>query len=156
MREYVLALAEIDDGKEIVSRIFRDYGNCCFTITDRQRKTIDENCMLLTTDDGGDICRKITAIQSITEILLQCAESGDVDTLNSAFTDRVRTYVGKNISDSQLRLDKMADDLGISKFYMCHIFKALTGTTISQYINFRRLSVAKSMLALSPAKLREW
>lgn len=146
VREYVLALAEIDDGNEIVSRIFRDYGNCCFTITDEQRKIIDDNCAVLTTDDGGDICRKITAIQSITEVLLFHAKSNEIDALNSAFVDRVRTYVGRNISDSQLRLDKMADELCISKFYMCHVFKNMTGTTVSQYINFRRLAVAKKLL----------
>ncbi len=147
VREYVLALAETDDVEEIMTRIFRDYGNCCFTIDDSERKIIDDNCAIIA-DAGcsGDVCKKITAIQRIIEVFLNAGNSADIDSLNSAFIERVRNYIENNISDSELRLDKMSDELHISKFYMCHVFKNLTGTTVSQYINFRRLSAAKRLL----------
>lgn len=148
VKDYIRTLSELDSGDEILSIIFRDYGNCCFSINDEERRIIDDNCTALNELDGcDDICRKITAVTHMIEIFLRYGNDACADSLNGAFIDRVRLYVGRNLSDTDLRLDKMADDLKISKFYMCHVFKDATGTTIAQYINFRRLAVAKRLLS---------
>ncbi|MBD2862185.1 helix-turn-helix transcriptional regulator [Paenibacillus oceani] len=43
----------------------------------------------------------------------------------------------------ELTLDRLADSIHLSKFYMVKIFKELTGMTVFEYINKRRISQAK-------------
>ena len=42
--------------------------------------------------------------------------------------------------------DFLSANLGISKFYMCHLFKKITGTAIVKYINFLKAAKAKKLL----------
>lgn len=58
---------------------------------------------------------------------------------------RITEYVEGHIHEA-LSLDKMAEDLSISKYYMCHQFKQQTGTTIFQHILLHRISLAKLFL----------
>lgn len=58
---------------------------------------------------------------------------------------RIVKYVEEHIRES-LSLDQIADDLSISKYYMCHQFKQQTGTTIFQHLLLHRISLAKSLL----------
>ncbi len=50
-------------------------------------------------------------------------------------------YIEKNLNED-LTLDKIADDLNYSKFYIARIFSKKTGTTIYKYIQGRRLTLA--------------
>lgn len=43
-------------------------------------------------------------------------------------------------------LDRLSERFYISKYYLCRIFKEVTGMTISQYINANRLKAAEKML----------
>lgn len=43
-------------------------------------------------------------------------------------------------------LDRLSEQFYISKYYLCRIFKEVTGMTISQYINANRLKAAEKML----------
>jgi AraC-like DNA-binding protein len=40
----------------------------------------------------------------------------------------------------------LAEVAGMSRFYFCHSFKEVTGQTISDYINYIRISMAESKL----------
>lgn len=50
-------------------------------------------------------------------------------------------YIEKNLNED-LTLDKIADDLNYSKYYITRIFSEKTGTTIYKYIQGRRLTLA--------------
>ena len=43
-------------------------------------------------------------------------------------------------------MDALAREIGMSKFHLCKIFKAKTGTTINKYIVTRRIAEAKQLL----------
>lgn len=55
-------------------------------------------------------------------------------------------YIGEHLTD-RLALDDLAKQIGVSKYHLCKIFKAKTGTTINQYIVTRRIAEAKYFLA---------
>lgn len=44
-------------------------------------------------------------------------------------------------------IDQLSREFFISKYYLCHIFKEVTGLTISEYINDNRVMAAKKLLA---------
>lgn len=56
-------------------------------------------------------------------------------------------YINKNISED-LNLDVLANEIYVSKSYMCKVFKDNTGTTINKYIIARRIAEAKKLLML--------
>lgn len=60
--------------------------------------------------------------------------------------DRVREYVEDHLLED-ISLSKIADDMHISVYYLSHVFKSVTGTTIIGYKNARRIAKAKQMLA---------
>lgn len=57
----------------------------------------------------------------------------------------VRNIIGyiENHYMEELSLERVADSVYLSKFYMVKIFKELTGMTVFEYINKRRISQAK-------------
>jgi AraC-like DNA-binding protein len=46
----------------------------------------------------------------------------------------------------KITIDMLAEVAGMSRFYFCHSFKEVTGQTISDYINYIRISMAESKL----------
>jgi len=58
---------------------------------------------------------------------------------------RILQYVNQ-IYKSNESLDTMASKLHLSKYYMCHCFKEVTGYTINSYIMRKRIDEAKGLL----------
>lgn len=54
-------------------------------------------------------------------------------------------YIQENY-EKNLSIDDIAKKIGLSKFYLCRIFKEITGNTIILYINLIRCSNAKQLL----------
>lgn len=60
--------------------------------------------------------------------------------------NKILLYISKNYTN-EIKLQDIADNLGISVQYACKIFKANTGTTIIKYINQLRCSRANSLIS---------
>lgn len=59
----------------------------------------------------------------------------------NSIVEKLIDYIEDNLN-KDLTLDKIANDLNYSKFYMERIFSEKTGTTIYKYIQARRLTLA--------------
>jgi AraC-like DNA-binding protein len=57
-------------------------------------------------------------------------------------------YINSNVT-SDIDIDKMSSDLHISKYYMCHLFKKITGYTIMEYLIEKRIALSKRLLLMS-------
>ena len=55
----------------------------------------------------------------------------------------------KLTTQKKLALDTISDELFISKYYMCRIFKEYTGFTITEYVNTLRIKKATQILETS-------
>ncbi|MCH4192729.1 MAG: AraC family transcriptional regulator [Butyrivibrio sp.] len=64
------------------------------------------------------------------------------------------TYMEEKMT-SKLSLDEICSQLGISKFYFSHLFKAQTGLTPTDYLTNLRLSYAKSLLRSTSMSISE-
>ena len=58
---------------------------------------------------------------------------------------RMMDYISENLTQD-FTLDDMAERLSASKFYLCHLFKEKTGTSVYRYRQELRLSKAKKLL----------
>lgn len=63
----------------------------------------------------------------------------------SEHTQTILQYVQDHLLE-QITLDELAEHLFLNKYYMCHMFKKETGTTIFNYLLLCRLAKAKSLL----------
>ncbi|HHU73072.1 MAG TPA: AraC family transcriptional regulator [Clostridiales bacterium] len=60
--------------------------------------------------------------------------------------DKILEYINQHIQED-ISIKRLTEEFYLSDSYICRIFKAATGTTINKYINARRISIAKSLLA---------
>ena len=56
----------------------------------------------------------------------------------------VLLYINEHI-DSDLSLDGLSERFYINKYYLCRIFKKVTGYTVNHYINYKRLLLAREL-----------
>ena len=61
--------------------------------------------------------------------------------MNNDIIKGIVDYIEKHLEED-LSLDKIAEDLNYSKFYIARIFSEKTGGTIYKYIQGRRLTIA--------------
>ncbi len=61
-------------------------------------------------------------------------------------SSEIMEYIERHISEP-LSLDSVAQALSMGKFYMSHLFKAETGSTVFQYILVKRIAIARSLLS---------
>jgi len=59
--------------------------------------------------------------------------------------DEILAYINLNISQP-VSVAQLSEKFFMSESYICRIFKAATGTTITKYVTARRISIAKAML----------
>lgn len=62
-----------------------------------------------------------------------------------SIAEKVLSYIEDNL-DKDLSLEKMANELNYSKFYIARAFKENTGCTVYKYIQSRRLNEAARKL----------
>ncbi|UKS27019.1 AraC family transcriptional regulator [Paenibacillus sp. HWE-109] len=67
------------------------------------------------------------------------------NTINPKIEEAVK-YLSQNFQ-SDIPLEKLAQDLYINPYYLCHLFKKTIGLTITDFLNHTRIHHAKRLLA---------
>jgi AraC family transcriptional regulator, melibiose operon regulatory protein len=67
------------------------------------------------------------------------------------YVENIVTYVQEHYME-KLTIDSIAKALNLSKSYLSHLFKEITGFTVMEYLMATRITQAKYMLALEPNK----
>lgn len=100
---------------------------------------------------GNDVRRRLCYIEMLTliaEAYLSPVRPGT----NASCKDSMNliadtlAYISANLTE-ELSLDNISKHIGLSKYHLCKLFKANTGTTINSYIVTRRIAEAKYLLA---------
>lgn len=89
---------------------------------------------------AGELMKDCIFLQLIIEINRRIADySGVPDNYRSDIqTDKIIEYINKNLF-SELTVGKIADEFYLSRYYLMHKFKRITGKTIYGYIISKRL-----------------
>lgn len=131
-----------------------------YHLTESQQRTLlfHMDQLSSTTGFGADIletCRMSELLIFLNNVITQSVNEMPTDdpilseTRMSRYTPQVQealTYINRHLNEN-ISLGELADHLFLSESYLCRIFKASTGTTISKYIVGRRIAIAKSLLA---------
>ena len=95
---------------------------------------------------GDSPRREIMQRSLLNQLLYQIAElkadeSGEISPLVS----RTVEYINANLEED-LSLDRLADALYNDKFYLCHTFREVMGTSVSQYVQRKRVITAQNLI----------
>lgn len=106
---------------------------------------------LINTTDLSDYGQDIAADLLMLEILLlvnkiymQKHSTNKISTPNRVLG--IMNYVDEHLTET-LSLDSIATAMSLDKYYISHLFKAETQSSVFQYILVKRISLAKEMLA---------
>lgn len=78
----------------------------------------------------------------------------DFNTEAVTYVSNTLKYINKN-SHSIMSLDDIANNLNLSKWYLCKIFKKSTGVTLFTYLNSVRLKQARLLLTTTSKSITE-
>lgn len=67
---------------------------------------------------------------------------------------RIQSYLDDNYN-KDIRLENIADDLNVNKFYLAHIFKSFSGYSPVQYLIRRRIGEAQTLLINSQYRVTD-
>lgn len=123
------------------------------SLSDRQ---MQEFCSLAQrytafTDDAfaNDVMRKLIFVEMLVltaRFFREAAQTAPAASYEAVdLLSRLLEYISAHITED-LSLDELASQVGVSKYHLCKVFKAKTGTTINKYIVTRRIAEAKSLL----------
>lgn len=68
--------------------------------------------------------------------------------------ENVKNYIKENI-ESELELEKVASNFGLSVYYFSRTFKEVIGINYSEYINKCRINIAKELLSKGEMNVKE-
>lgn len=145
--EFAHVLLQDEHTEVIIQRVFDAYPISCWNCSPALQSELDA---LIADFAAGGYHDKDQLIRIIS---LARTLSGTTEPTNPT-VDRIQKWVKAHVNQV-MNLTAMAAELGISRFYMCHLFKRCTGTTIVDYRNELRLTMAKQMLINSDARISQ-
>ncbi len=119
-------------------------------ISERVRDAFEEIEFAMQSFDDGNksVSREETLIRlqiSRLLLLLSVEHPSDVAVPEKNVVGQVMEYLNLHLR-SNLSLDEIAQHFFISKYYLCHTFRAHTGVSILTYINKKRIAMAQQLI----------
>ncbi|WP_234989682.1 hybrid sensor histidine kinase/response regulator transcription factor [Cellulophaga tyrosinoxydans] len=82
-------------------------------------------------------------------------ESKNAISIDKEFIQKVLSFINKNISDSDLSVELLAEELNLSRSQLYRKIKTLTGQTVNEFLRKIRLQRAKQLLESGSATVSE-
>lgn len=123
----------------VVTRVAMNHGADelkCYQTSDAFIQFLD------TCDDPAKI---VTHLFGTVETMIQAVHDAKEVTENNLYFKRCREYISSHLN-RKITVEDLAELCGLSPNYMSHIFKTLSGKTITEYILEERIQVAKRLL----------
>lgn len=146
-REFASVLLKNGNDDQILKAVFDAYPIQCMNQNAQQQIALDQ----MIADFATDGYQNLTLLTSIISVIRTM--SGDPEPVNPT-VDRIQSWVRSHVSED-ISLTAMAQELSISRYYMCHLFKRCTGITIFEYRNELRLTIAKQALISTDNKISD-
>lgn len=97
---------------------------------------------------GQDIMEKAMILElfaHIYDVFYDGQEIGSAESKGLETVTRLLAYIDSHLSE-ELSLERLAAEAHFSTFYLSHLFKQYTGTTLTQYVISKRIDMARILL----------
>lgn len=145
-REFVKEIIQ-QDKKSILHAIFEQYPANCTNTTDFNAQKLDEMIGAFESSDTVDE-------ELLVDIISLLEKAPPRDKSKQHIIERAQKYIEANLREN-VSLSSIAEHMNISKYYLGHLFKSITGITITEFRNELRLTVAKNRLIYSQKSIDE-
>ena len=136
----------LESGEEdIIGKVFAHYPMNCINIYMIDAKKLDTLVNRFRETGSKDL-------ELLLQIIDELRSTPKAKTELYPVVDRVKAYIEENLRDD-LTVSAIAEGLKISVYYLSHLFKGVTGTTVTEYRNELRLTKAKLMLIQTDASV---
>ncbi len=132
---------------ELISFIFDHYHINCMNMHQLENEKIDTLIETLN-QDGCD------REKTISEIISLVRSVASFSTDDVPVVERIKGIIQSDLTDAQ-SVRTIAETLGMSMYYMCHLFKKTTGITIGDYKKELKITKAKGFLVNTDKKISE-
>lgn len=133
-----LARELIADGSlDPIEEIFKRFSLNCANGGSLNYKQLDSLILCFKESCGKD--------ENILAQIIELVTKAPMEKKNYPILDNICEYIAENLS-KELTVSQIAESFNISVYYLSHIFKAETGTSITEYRNELRLTKAKLLL----------
>lgn len=132
---------------ELLDFIFGHYGINCDNMHMLDHRKLDT----LVDQFGENGCNKTEVISKILSLIYSV---GDKPHKEIPIVNRVKALIQNNLQDD-ISVKGIAEKLGVSMYYMCHLFKQETGITIIDYKKEMRIIKAKNLLVNTDKKITD-
>lgn len=123
---------------DIIGKIFGKFPFDCVERENFDVKKFDK--MIAQFEETGS--NDVRLLERIIEFARNATEKPSV---NQPTIERVKAYIEEHISED-FTISAVAKAINVSVYYLSHLFKELTGTTVTEYRNEFRLTRAKQLL----------
>ena len=128
---------------EIVAAVFEKYPMNCLNPSREGLREVDALAKKFSEGEAKDIALLEKLISAVRE---RPGNRGQIYPVVNAAKAYIDAHLSENTSVSEI-----CDALGVSLYYLCHLFKNVTGSTMTEYRNEMRIFRAKRMLLCSEA-----
>lgn len=103
-----------------------------------------------------DVAGKLISDNSVedTSIDSKTNKNKSLNKIKMKLFDNVKDFIRENI-DTELELEKVANNFGLSVYYFSRTFKEVTGINFSEYVNKCRIDIAKELLSTGEMNVKE-
>jgi len=133
--------------EELLSFIFSHYGINCDNMHMLDNIKLDA----LIEEFGEKGCNKKEVISKILSLIYSVTDKAPKEI---PIVNRVKSFIQDNLR-YDISVKEIAEKLGVSIYYMCHLFKSETGITIVDYKNEMRIIKAKNYLVNTDKKITD-
>lgn len=137
--ELAMYLTETYSTDTVLEKIFDAYALNCDKINMEYMKQLDEKIKKYNSSCDN-------SLQILTDIIHYVRKKSTTqDGAAQEIFEAAKKILCRDFA-LDLTLDEIAEKVYASSYYLCHVFKRISGTTISKYRNYCRLRAAKDML----------
>ena len=137
----------LQDKESILNAIFEEYPVNCTNTIDFDVRKLDE---MIESFEASD-CKDERLLVDIISLLEKASPR---DESKRYIIDRVQKYIQSNLMHD-VSLSSIAEYMNVSKYYLSHLFKSVTGITITEFRNELRITAAKNLLIHSQKSIDE-
>lgn len=138
--------AEHTEKDDVISAVFAFFKLDCLGRSSVDPSKLDELIRVFNNKDTYDVALLGTIIEKLH------AGKESIKSRENALIKTIVTYVDENLF-SDISIEQIAENLNISYYYMCHVFKEKYGMTVNEFRNQKRLEKAMKLLASENEKI---
>jgi len=133
--------------EEIIGEVFRYFSIDCVERCKLDPNAVDDLIAKFYANEEAHGCDALTSLIE----LLRALEPKD-KTEGQKMVDKIVSYVDTHLCEN-IKLEDVAKEFSISYYYMCHLIKMYTGTTLTHYRNKKRILHAQRLLLETEKKV---